>query len=103
MCLYAVSVCRAQSTSTLDRKIEQMLAAIGGRAAWAGLSNTINDSQQNRLEEPTVVRSVITMDFTRQRFRVVTTAPDIRVIRAIDGDRNWRLTRPTGWQLARID
>jgi len=93
MCLHAVSVCHAQSTSTLDRKIEQMLAAIGGRAAWAGLSNTINDSQQNRLEEPTVVRSVITMDFTRQRFRIETTAPDIRVIRVIDGDRNWRLTR----------
>jgi hypothetical protein len=72
---------------------ERMLSAIGGRTAWALVSNTINDSQQNRAAEPTVVRAVITMDFTRPRFRIDITGPDLHVIRVIDGDRNWRLTR----------
>lgn len=72
---------------------DKMLAAIGGRAAWAKLRNTVNDSQQNRLEPPTVVRSVISMDFDRMRFRIETTAPGLRLVRVIDGDRHWRLNR----------
>ena len=91
--LGVLSISHAQSLSALETKTEQMLTAIGGRAAWAAVLNTVNDSQQNRLESPTVVRAVITMDFTRPRFRIDTTAPDIRIARVIDGDRNWRLTR----------
>jgi hypothetical protein len=72
---------------------ERMLSAIGGRPGWAALKNTVNDSLQFRLEEPTVVRAVIRMDFTRPRFRIDTTAPGIMVARVIDGDRNWRLNR----------
>ncbi|HZI67731.1 MAG TPA: hypothetical protein VFF17_14320 [Thermoanaerobaculia bacterium] len=83
----------ATKKDPLAETVERMLAAIGGRTAWASLTNTINDSQQNRLEEPTVVRAVITMDFTRPRFRIETTAPGLRVVRVIDGPRNWRLTR----------
>ena len=70
-----------------------MLERLGGRAAWAGLRNTINGSQQNRAGEPTVVYAVITMDFERPRFRIETTAQDLRLIRVIDGDNSWRLRR----------
>jgi hypothetical protein len=45
-----------------------MLQRLGGRAEWAQLRNTINGSQQNRTEEPTVVYAVITMDFQKPRF-----------------------------------
>lgn len=72
---------------------DRMLAAIGGRSAWARTTNTINDSRQNRVEEPTVVRSVITLDFTRPRFRIESTAPGLHVVRVVDGDAHWRLTR----------
>lgn len=72
---------------------ERMLTALGGRAAWARTTNTINDSQQNRAGEPPVVRAVITMDFTRPRFRIETTGPNLHVVRVVDGDRSWRLTR----------
>ena len=75
----------ARNASDVEQSVERMLTAIGGRTAWAGLRNTVNDSQQNRLEEPTVVRAVITMDFTRPRFRIETTAPNLHVIRVIDG------------------
>jgi len=75
------------------QRAERMLAALGGRAAWAAARNTANDSLQYRLVEPTVVRAVITMDFTQPRFRIETTAPNLRVVRVIDGDRHWRLTR----------
>ena len=82
-----------QQSDSAEAFAERMLAAIGGRAAWARTTNTINDSQQNRAGEPTVVRAVITMDFTRPRFRIEITGTNLHVIRVIDGDRNWRLTR----------
>jgi len=72
---------------------DRMLAAIGGRAAWAALRNTVNDSLQFRLEEPTVVRAVIRMDFTQPRFRIDTTAPGLALARVVDGERHWRLSR----------
>jgi hypothetical protein len=83
----------AKSTTAEAVLAERMLAAIGGRSAWASLRNTVNDSQQNRLEAPTVVRSVISMEFDRPRFRIETTAPGLRLVRVIDGDRHWRLNR----------
>ena len=72
---------------------DKMLERLGGRAAWAGLRNTINGSQQNRAGEPTVVYAVITMDFERPRFRIETTAQDLHLIRVIDGKNSWRLRR----------
>ena len=82
------SLSHAENLSAIDKKTDLMLSAIGGRSAWAAVKNTVNDSQQNRPEEPTVVRAVITMDFTRPRFRIDTTAPGIRIARVIDGDRS---------------
>jgi hypothetical protein len=76
-----------------DALAERLLTALGGRAAWARLTNLVNDSQQNRAGEPPLVRAVITMDFTRPRLRVETTAPGLHLIRVVDGDRHWRLTR----------
>ena len=72
---------------------EKMLDRLGGRTVWAELRNTINGSQQNRADEPTVVYAVITMDFERPRFRIETTAQDLHLIRVIDGKNSWRLRR----------
>lgn len=76
-----------------EASVERMLEALGGRSAWARVTNTVNDSQQNLLGEPAVVRTVITMDFETPRFRIETTAPGISVARAVDGDRHWRRNR----------
>jgi hypothetical protein len=81
------------SGSEAEALVERMLEALGGRERWARLRNTVNDSQQNRATAPTVVRAVITMDFERPRFRIETTGPDLHVIRAVDGEAHWRLTR----------
>jgi hypothetical protein len=78
---------------TAEQMADRMLGVIGGRARWAAVTNTVNDSQQNLVEDPTVLRVVITMDFTRPRFRIDTTAPDLRVVRVIDGSRSWMRTR----------
>ena len=83
----------AAGPSAAELQADRMLAALGGREAWAAVRNTVNDSQQNRAGEPPVVRSVITMDFERPRFRIETTGPNLHLIRVIDGDRNWRKTR----------
>ncbi len=85
-----------QAENDQDRaelEAERMLAAIGGRAAWAELRTTINGSQQNRAGEPTVVYAVITMDFEQPRFRIETTAQGLHLIRVINGDDSWRLRR----------
>ncbi len=72
---------------------ERMLSAIGGRDRWAPARNSVNDSLQFRLEEPTVVRAVIRMDFTQPRFRIDTTAPGLTLARVVDGEAHWRLNR----------
>jgi hypothetical protein len=72
---------------------ERMLASLGGRAAWANARNTVNDSRQDWDGEPAELRVVITMDFERPRIRIETWGRGLHVVRAIDGDRHWRLTR----------
>lgn len=81
------------SSSDAEATVEQMLGAVGGRLAWAALTGTVNDSQQNRVDEPTVVRAVIIMDFTSPRFRIETRGDDFTTIRVINGDASWRKTR----------
>lgn len=76
-----------------DGRVDQMLEALGGRAAWAALTGTVNDSIQNRVEAPNEVRAVITMDFRQSRFHIEMTAPGLHLIRVIDGERHWRLNR----------
>jgi hypothetical protein len=73
--------------------VDRMLQALGGRAAWARVTNTVNDSQQNRIAEPAEVRTIITMDFERPRVRIETTGPQLHVARALDGERHWRRNR----------
>ncbi len=94
--LMAISNTQAQAAAdspTAAQLAERMLTALGGRDAWARLTNLVNDSEQHRATEPTVVRAVITLDLTRPRFRIETTAPDLHVIRVIDAERDWRLSR----------
>ena len=87
------NVANGGDMSAANKAADQMLEALGGRIAWADLRNTINGSLQNRVDEPTVVYAVITMDFQRPRFRIETTARDLHLIRVINGDKNWRLRR----------
>lgn len=91
ICLHAIATAAAPSPAEVQA--DRMLAAVGGREAWAAARNTVNDSQQNRAGEPPVVRAVITLDFDNPRFRIETTGPDLHLIRVVDGDRNWRKTR----------
>jgi len=96
MILTGLCVCSsavAAGPSPAERLADRMLVALGGREEWAAVTNTVNDSQQNRAGEPPVVRAVVTMDFDRPRFRIETTGPNLHLIRVIDGDRNWRKTR----------
>lgn len=72
---------------------DRLLAAVGGREAWAGVRNTVNDSQQYRDAEPVEVRAVITMDFMQPRWRIDTTGPDLLLTRVVDGERDWRRLR----------
>lgn len=72
---------------------QRMLEALGGRAAWAAAANTVNDSQQNWDGDPPVLRVVITMEFDQPRLRIETRGPGIHLIRVVDGEKHWRLTR----------
>ena len=90
--IFWVPLCHAAAAGA-QALAATMLNRLGGRAAWAGLKNTINGSQQNRATEPTVVYAILTMDFERPRFRIETSGQAIHLIRVIDGDRSWRLNR----------
>jgi hypothetical protein len=77
--------------------LERLLDAIGGRARWAALRATLNDSLQHRLVEPLEVRARILMDFQQPRFRIDTegqgAAAGLRLVRVLDGDVHWRRNR----------
>jgi hypothetical protein len=91
-CLIGTSA-GAEEGGSAQALTDRMLERLGGRDAWARLRNTINGSQQNRAGEPTVVYSIISMDFERPRFRIETTGPDLHLIRVVDGEDSWRLSR----------
>jgi hypothetical protein len=81
------------SERDVDRAVDNMLTALGGKARWAALTTLVNTSMQYRLTEPTEVYAVISMDLTRLRFRIDSTAVGLSVSRVVDGDADWRITR----------
>ncbi len=92
LAMVLASPCLA-APATADELAERMLAALGGRAAWAQARSTLNDSQQNWDGEPPVLRVVITLDFERPRFRIDTRGEGLHLVRVVDGEKHWRLTR----------
>lgn len=80
----------AKADPQAEAMADKMLNALGGRAAWAAVTSTTNDSQQNRPVDPTVVRAVIWLDFKSRRFRIETRAPGFHAIRVVEGDKGWR-------------
>jgi hypothetical protein len=88
--LSAAAAVPAPDAETLT---ERMLSALGGRAAWAKAKNTVNDSRQDWDGEPSELRVVITMDFERPRLRIETRGRGLELVRVLDGDRSWRLSR----------
>ena len=96
------------SAPEAERLADRMLAALGGRAAWASVKNTVNDSRQDWDGEPPELRVVITMDFERPRLRIETRGKDLHLIRVIDGENHWRLSRdgkiePVAAEVVKID
>lgn len=83
----------ARASAEAQAAAERMLAALGGREAWAAAKNTVNDSRQDWDGEPPELRVVITMDFERPRIRIETWGRDLHVIRVVDGEKDWRLMR----------
>ena len=72
---------------------DRMLAAVGGRDAWARARNTVNDSRQDWDGDPSVLQVVITMDFERPRLRIETRGEGLHLIRVLDGERHWGQAR----------
>lgn len=85
----------AATMSEADILAERLLWAVGGRPAWASVTNTVVYSDQYRQDDPTAVGAVSTIDYRRSRLRIDTTGRDLQQVRVIDseGDRSWRLDR----------
>lgn len=84
---------QAMAPSGAEALAERLLQAVGGRAAWAGVTSLVNDSWQHRLDAPTTVRTVITLDLTRPRFRIETWAERLHLVRVVDSTTGWRVNR----------
>ncbi len=91
--LIATAAAASASANEAERLADRMLSALGSRAAWANTRNTVNDSRQDWDGEPPELRVVITMDFARPRLRIETRGKDLHLIRVIDGEKHWRLSR----------
>ncbi len=85
----------AATMSDAELLAEHLLWAIGGRPAWAGVTNTVLYSDQYRQSDGTAVGAVSTIDYERSRLRIDTTGQTLQQIRIVDseGDRSWRLDR----------
>lgn len=87
----------AASPATTDASAqalaEQMFDALGGRARWAAVRTLRNDSQQNRIAEPCIVRALIHLQLAPLAVRIDTTAPGLRLARAWVGQEHWRIGR----------
>lgn len=83
----------AGTTAEAEQLADRLLRAVGGRANWARATTLVNDSRQFRAEPPHTVRAVISIDLERPRFRIETTGVDLHLVRVIDGETDWRLTR----------
>jgi hypothetical protein len=53
----------------------------------------VNDSRQDWDGEPSVLQVVITMDFERPRLRIETRGEGLHLVRVLDGEKHWRLSR----------
>lgn len=93
LCVLALVSPWAAASPPAEQLAERMLAALGGREAWARAKNTVNDSRQDWDGEPPVLRVVITMDFERPRLRIETRGEDLHLVRVVDGERHWRISR----------
>ena len=83
----------AGANESPEQVAERMLSALGGRDAWARAKNTVNDSRQDWDGEPPELRVVITMDFERPRLRIETRGKDLNIVRVLDGEKHWRISR----------
>jgi hypothetical protein len=83
----------AATVSDADLLAEHLLWGIGGRSAWASVTNTILYSDQYRQSDGTAVGAVSTIDYQRSRLRIDITGASLQQTRIMDseGDRNWRL------------
>src|SRR5688500_13849589 len=91
--LILLSSSAAAAVTPAEMLAERMLLALGGRDAWAAAKNTVNDSRQDWDGDPPELRVVITMDFERPRIRIDTVGRNLNLIRVLDGDKHWRLSR----------
>jgi hypothetical protein len=89
----ALDAVASTSTPEAAALADRMLAALGGRDAWARVKNTVNDSRQDWDGDPSELRVVITMDFEKPRMRIETRGKGLHLIRVVDGDKHWRLSR----------
>jgi hypothetical protein len=89
------SAAGAATTSDADLLADHLLWAIGGRVAWAGVTNTVLYSDQYRQSDGTAVGVVSTIDYQRSRLRIDTTGQTLQQIRIVtsEGDHSWRLDR----------
>ena len=79
----------AAPTETAEARLERLLAAMGGRDAWARVqSYTIRATHYEAGRAP--YANTIWNDFARPAVRIEAKGPDLNAARAIDGDRGWR-------------
>jgi hypothetical protein len=91
-CLNPVPTRGADALSEADKVAEHLLWAVGGRPAWARLTNTVLYSDQYRQSDGTAVGAVSTLDYDRSRLRIDLTGLHLEQVRIIDseGDHSWR-------------
>lgn len=70
--------------------LEALLAAMGGRSAWAALRGYAVFAVHHLADQPAPFDNRIWLDFERPRLRIESDLLGLRRVRVLDGERGWR-------------
>lgn len=89
----ALPAASAGDAPTVGSRIDALLAATGGRAAWAAARGYRVEARHYLAAEPAPFANRILFDFARPRVRIESSPAAGWRARILDGDAGWRLTR----------
>lgn len=81
----------ASAAETPAARVDRLLTAVGGRAAWARARFVHVQASHHELTIPDAFVNQIWNDFTAPRVRLAAKIDGVDRIRALDGTRGWRL------------
>jgi hypothetical protein len=84
-------------------RVDALLEAMGGRAAWAAARGYAVEARHLLATEPSPIANRILLDFRAPRVRIESARPSGTIVRILDHGRGWRLAPEGARQLTQAE